>query len=254
MDDMASALSDPQPRDAALQPLAERLSAIRSRYPDVDLTMIAEVVRAVLDTTTGLDTMTGADTMPHTLTAREASLLTAVEELGRTIAGTKAEIAALRMDEVSANHIPLATDELDAIVAHTAAATDTILECCETLDALGPTLSGEPAATLQDVTTRVYEACSFQDITGQRITKVVAALKAIEAKVADISVTFSRGGGLPFAEPPADATGIEPPAAASGVGKAPGDKTLGEELLNGPQLPAHAMVQSDIDRLLASFD
>ena len=50
--------------------------------------------------------------------------------------------------------------------------------------------SGEPAAKLQDATTRIYEACSFQDITGQRITKVVAALKAIEAKVAQIVATF----------------------------------------------------------------
>ena len=34
-----------------------------------------------------------------------------------------------------------------------------------------------------DATTRIYEACSFQDITGQRITKVVKALHGIEEKV-----------------------------------------------------------------------
>jgi chemotaxis protein CheZ len=229
----------PPPADPAVvpHPLVDRLAAIRERHSDTDLTVIAEVVRAVIDT------------MTHALTPREASLLTAVEELGRTIAGTKAEIAALRVDEVSANHIPFATDELDAIVAHTAAATDTILECCEMLDAVQPTLSGEPAATLQDVTTRVYEACSFQDITGQRITKVVAALKAIEAKVADITATFARGGNLLGGAAP------ETPQASEPILPVPDAwRRSGDELLNGPQLPENAMAQSDIDRLLASSD
>ena len=39
---------------------------------------------------------------------------------------------------------------------------------------------------LQDATTRIYEACGFQDITGQRITKVVNTLKIIEAKVGQL--------------------------------------------------------------------
>ena len=118
------------------------------------------------------------------LTSQEVSLLSEVEALGRTISAAKADIAALRVDDINVSHIPFATDELDAIVAHTAAATNAILECCETLDEVGPRLSGELAAKLTDVTTRIYEACSFQDITGQRITKVVGALKVIETKVA----------------------------------------------------------------------
>jgi chemotaxis protein CheZ len=81
--------------------------------------------------------------------------------------------------------------------------------------------------------TKIYEACSFQDITGQRITKVVTTLKTIEAKIAQIIDRF----GVKRA--PADA---EPAVAAPGTG-----------LLNGPQLPSNAMDQSDIDKLLASF-
>ena len=71
-----------------------------------------------------------------------------VQELGRTIASAKAEIAALRVGDISASHIPSATDELDAIVAHTASATDAILETCETLDSVAASLTGEPAAQL----------------------------------------------------------------------------------------------------------
>ncbi|MDA8249723.1 MAG: hypothetical protein M0Z28_11150, partial [Rhodospirillales bacterium] len=158
--------------------LAEHLGTIRAQYPGSDPDMVAEVVRAVLAA------MRGAPSR------RETSLLGEVEQLGRLIAAARAEIAALQVDDITASHIPSATDELDAIVAHTAAATDSILEVCETLDRLAVVQDGEAAASLQDATTRIYEACSFQDITGQRITKVVATLKAIDAKIAQIVCTF----------------------------------------------------------------
>jgi len=204
--------------DAAL---TERLAAIRERYAGSDPDMVADVVRAVLTTMSG------------DLTAQETSLLSEVESLGQIIAAAKSEIAALRMDDITASDIPFATDELDAIIQHTASATHAILASCETLDSVAEHLAGEPAAQLQDVTTRIYEACSFQDITGQRITKVVNTLKAIESKVGQLVQTFG--------EPSADG------AHDSG---AQGEASL----LNGPQLPTVAMDQSDIDKLLASFE
>ena len=73
----------------------------------------------------------------------------------------------------------------------------------------------------------------FQDITGQRITKVVAALKAIDAKVNHIISAFEQPGAAP------------PP---------PRPTLPDVSLENGPQLPASAMDQSDIDKLMASFD
>ena len=96
-------------------------------------------------------------------------------------------------------------------------------------------MNGPQADAMQEATMRIYEACSFQDITGQRITKVVSTLKAIEAKVVQIAASFGtrrRTGGVPVPEgAPSTETG----------------------LLNGPQLPAAAMDQADIDRLLADF-
>lgn len=201
---------------------AARLAEIRLRHPAADPEVIAGVVRAVLSTLSG------------DLSAHQTSLLAEVEALGRTIASAKAEIAALRIDDIKDNHIPFATDELDAIVEHTATATNAILNSCEMLDEVAADLAGETAARLQTATTQIYEACGFQDITGQRITKVVATLKTIEAKVAQIVRTFA-------ASEPDSLTGA--PAAS--------DET---SLLNGPQHPAVAMDQSDIDRLLASFE
>ena len=56
-----------------------------------------------------------------------------VAELGRTIANARAEIAALQVDDITASHIPSATDELDAIVSHTAAATERSADRCTTV-------------------------------------------------------------------------------------------------------------------------
>lgn len=220
MDDARMAYRAPHAEQEAL---AERLRSIKDRRPDQDPEVIAEVVRSVLSTIHG------------DLTPKGTTLLAEVEALGQTIASAKAEIAALRVDDIKQHDIPFATDELDAIVAHTASATHSILESCETLDQVSETVTGEAGTKLQDATTKIYEACSFQDITGQRITKVVTTLKTIEAKIGSIIATFG-------SSPPA----VAAPRAAEPAGE--------EGLLNGPQLPAMAMDQSDIDKLLASFD
>ncbi|MCA3380850.1 MAG: protein phosphatase CheZ [Roseomonas sp.] len=181
-------------------------------------------------------------TMAGDLTAKESALLAELEGLGRTIARAKAEIAALKVEDIRDAHIPSATDELDAIVDHTAHATNEILDCCETLEQMQAELSGEAADKLQGAVTRIYEACSFQDITGQRIGKVVTALKAIEGR---ISAVVSAASGMQG-----------PDSAAVAPIAVPRDdkRTEGEKLANGPQLPGSGVSQSEIDRLLASFD
>jgi chemotaxis protein CheZ len=217
----------PEPEDdfgpRGIDALKARLATIRERQPEIEHAIVTEVVRAVLTT------------ISHELTAKETNLLREVEELGQTIAQAKAEIATLRVDDITGHDIPFATDELDAIVDHTAQATNAILESCELLDEVGGTVSGESATKLQAATTKIYEACSFQDITGQRITKVVTTLKTIETKVAQIIGTFGA-------------------AAGQAQRQKTGQTGTDDDLLNGPQLPAHAMDQSDIDKLMASFE
>jgi chemotaxis protein CheZ len=211
-----------EPNPTGINALKRKLTEIRAQQSEPESGMVAEVVRAVLTT------------ISHELSAKESSLLREVEELGQMIANTKSEIAALRVDDITDHDIPFATDELDAIVEHTAHATDAILESCEMLDEVAATVTGEAATKLLAAQTKIYEACSFQDITGQRITKVVTTLKVIEEKVAHIIATFG--------------------ASTEGHGRAATAISSDADLLNGPQLPAHAMDQSDIDKLLASFE
>ena len=207
-------------------PLAGRLASLREQHRDATTPeAVAEVVSAVLGT------------MHGDLSRTEATLLSEVEQIGRTIANAKQEIASLQVEDINGTFIPSATDELDAIVEATARATNEILDACETFESISAELGGEAAEKLQDATTRIYEACSFQDITGQRITKIVTTLKTIEERIGAIVNTFS--DRLP----------------GEARQKAPAPEPTGEAaLLNGPQLPGNGVDQAEIDRLLASFD
>ncbi len=211
-------------RLSEMHALSARLVNICASYPTVRPQMVADVVRAVIDTLGG------------SLSSHEKGLLAEIEDLGRTIAVAKEEIAALRTEASSDSNVSVASEELDAVVSHTADATNAILEACELLDATASRPEGPEAAIVQDATMRIYEACSFQDITGQRITKVVSTLKVVDAKVSRIIDTFGRHRW----------DEVVPSLGSS-------DARPDSHLLNGPQLPATAMAQADIDALLADF-
>src|SRR3546814_553319 len=101
-------------------------------------------------------------------------------------------------------------------------------------------MAPEVAGPITDAVTRVYEACNFQDITGQRITKIVKALQHIETKVDALLNAFGEE--------------LEEQRKARQAAKAAAKPTKDGHLLNGPQLPDEATKQADIDALLASFD
>ncbi|MBC7907081.1 MAG: protein phosphatase CheZ [Rhodospirillaceae bacterium] len=204
--------------------LGLRLDAIRRDHGEtVRVDQIAEVVRAMLDSMTG------------DINANDLKLYREIESLADYIHAAKAEIAALRPGEIKNEFIASATDELDAIVGSTEAATNEIMDSAEHLESLTPLMDAEVAARLTEITTRIFEACTFQDITGQRITKVVRMLKEIEGRVESLIKAF----GSDTDDAPAKA-----------------DKAVmtDADLLNGPQLPSGAADQAEIDRLLASFD
>ncbi|MEO1066882.1 MAG: hypothetical protein AAFW47_05835, partial [Pseudomonadota bacterium] len=90
------------------------------------------------------------------------------------IAETKREIASLsQVGFVEEGARPV--DELDAVVQGTERATNQILNSVEQIEnssaILADTLSGDEALTanrIQDEVQKIYEACNFQDLTGQR--------------------------------------------------------------------------------------
>ncbi len=208
--------------------LALRLDAIRREHGEtIRVDDVAEVVRALLDTVTG------------DISAGDLRLYHELEDLSEYIHAARAEIAALRPTEIRDDFIPSATDELDAIIGATEAATNRILDAAEHLEGLSTMLEPQFADRLTEITTTLYESCNFQDLTGQRISKVVKVLKAIEDRVQTLVKVFggdtAQGGG-------------------EAAEKQPKEILTDEDLLHGPQLPGNAADQAEIDRLLASFD
>ncbi|MEI8395129.1 MAG: protein phosphatase CheZ [Rhodospirillaceae bacterium] len=174
------------------------------------------------------------------ISAADLTLYKELEELARYIHHAKAELDALRPHEIRENHIPSATDELDAVIGATEAATNIIMDACDAITAVAGTVAPEHGNMLIEQVTRVFEACNFQDVTGQRITKVVRTLKTIESRVDALILAFGEQVGSSVAVAPEPATDDW------------GDPDAG--LLHGPALPGQAIDQDEIDRLLASFD
>jgi len=103
---------------------------------------------------------------------------------------TKREIATLRYAGAQGQEINRVTDELGAIVLGTETATNAILAAAERIDELSGNLASrlsggdqEIAREISDQVISIFEACNFQDITGQRISKVVQAMKFVEERV-----------------------------------------------------------------------
>lgn len=210
--------------------LALRLDALRRDLGEtVRIDQIADVVRAMLTSMTG------------DINAADLRLYHELESLATYIHKARSEIASLRPQDIQDRYIATATDELDAIVDATETATNNILDAAEQIENALADMPPEVAERLGNITTQIYEACNFQDITGQRITKVVKTLKDIEAKVEALVAAFG---------PAIRAEEDHERAEAADGAKALTD----EDLLNGPQLPHAASRQDEIDKLLASFD
>ena len=203
--------------------LQKQLAKLQSQGEVVNPAEITAIVESIMSKLAG------------DLTAADLKLYTELEQLARFIQNARSEIAAVRPHDINSEDIPRATDELDAVVGATEEATGTILDACEQLEKASGGLPPEAAEAITSAVTRIYEACNFQDITGQRITKVVRTLKHIEGKIDALLLAFGDLKSPPSAN--------EAPSAAAGDGR----------LLQGPQLPDDANRQAAIDAIFANL-
>lgn len=119
---------------------------------------------------------------------------TEISDIAGRIRTTKAEIAQLRHPLASDDKINQASSQLGQVVSATEVATNSIMSAAEQIDEAVAELKtlvtdGYQMAKVNDVAdqvVRIYEACNFQDLTGQRITKVVKTLAFIEERVANM--------------------------------------------------------------------
>lgn len=107
-------------------------------------------------------------------------------KLSDYIGNARKEIAALQPMDLETARIPRAGMELDAIVQQTEEATNTIMESAEAIMSADPADVASFQKTVQNNIMQIFEACSFQDITGQRISKVVQTLSYVEERIHEL--------------------------------------------------------------------
>lgn len=208
--------------------VAAQLQALQKADGSVNADDVVSIVESIVDSVEG------------DLTTVGLKVYADIEALARYINTARSEIAELRPDDINSEHIPAATDELTAIVGATEQATHTIFEAVEGIEALTEKMNPEVATEVSAGVTSIFEACGFQDITGQRITKVVTTLQQVEEKIDALLQAF--GDDIKRDGPPKPVA--KKKTAPSGAPARPD-----EDLLNGPQLPENASSQDDIDAL-----
>ncbi len=213
------------------QHLSDRVQDIRQSQGDtVNVVDVANLLENLMNSVEG------------DITAPEIHVQNQILGLVDYIKKAREEISDLQPHEINEQHIPAATDELTAIVDATEEATNVFLDAAEKLGNIGMELGGEHEEKLNDIVTQIFEASNFQDITGQRINKVVSTLQYIEGAVNRMAESL----GQPVRQ---DQPRIDVYADAKAK-----DERADADLLNGPQLDGDGNSQDDIDALLASFD
>lgn len=201
-------------------------AAHEARKKPLSMEDVAGIVRQVVNS------------LGHIVSSADIKFYTELEDLARYIQQAKYDIAQIKPKDISTDYIPNATDELDAVVGATEEATNKIMDVCDEITALSEKCSEEVKTQLIGCTTKVFEACNFQDITGQRITKVVETLKHIDARIE--AITKAMGDEIHHDLKLGDKGPKHIHAADPEKG-----------LLNGPQLAKNAINQDEIDRLLS---
>lgn len=153
------------------------------------------------------------------------------------------EIAQMVARENDQTHFQSMSEQLDAIIGATETATDSILQSVEDIDQVIEKLrncedDAERAALYDRITentTSAMEACTFQDITGQRVTKIIRSMKFVEERVESLATLWGRD---------------EIDDLAKDINLHKEEPTGDDALLNGPALPEEESIsQDDIDKL-----
>ncbi|HXW23524.1 MAG TPA: chemotaxis protein [Xanthobacteraceae bacterium] len=210
---------------APIEQHRDRVAAYLKQKPD-DAVSLADVV-ALAEIT--------AQSLQSAFASIDGAIHRELVGIADYIRAMKVEIGGLHFNELKHTRIPAAGQELDAVVKATEAASNTIMECAEAVLAAD---AGDPTAFKAMVDQKmlvIFEACSFQDITGQRVAKVVETLKHIEARVARFvdAVRTKDTGRFVSAEERASAERKQ------------------RLILHGPELPGRGNGQGEVDRLMA---
>lgn len=149
------------------------------------------------------------------------------------------EIASLNRAGDGVDKFATMGEQLDGIVEATMDATEIIMDAVETnantVHELRELITDEKQVALLDKILEnqntVFEACAFQDLTGQRITKIIKSVSYVEERVNALREIWGHE---------------ELDKIQSGVAD---ERTEDEKILHGPQVKSEAISQDEIDKL-----
>jgi chemotaxis protein CheZ len=167
-------------------PIAKHAAAGLAQREILDILTEVRALRDVVESWSNSPSKAIAGIEPNGL----RQLKDETDTIHRSILHTKQEVATLHAGAFS-NGKPRATRELDAVVDGTERATQQILDAAEVIEEAAKLLAasvkqGQEQALAQDIqdhVLRIFEACNFQDLSGQRIAKVLATLQFVEDRI-----------------------------------------------------------------------
>lgn len=173
----------------------------------------------------------------------ESLLKNEILKMANYIDQVKEEIASLSDDDSKPSEaISGATIHLDAVVKSTENATNEIMDAADKIQEAAAGIGGEAEQKIMDASMKIYEACNFQDLTGQQINKVLKMIEFVEERLDNLTKLFAHGGVnkdvLKFQGKDVKDINVE--------------DIDDKDLMNGPQLEQPS--QDDIDALFDSID
>lgn len=168
--------------------------------------------------------------------AREKQLREQINQLFTYIQQIKEQLSSIRV-EGGVDHFERVADQLEAIFAATESATNDIMTGAEAVEAVGQSIregtvtAQDAAAGIEDQVARIYEACSFQDITGQRISRIVRIMQHLESGIDEL----------------VDLMGVEEKPVSETAGQV--REVRDGVPLDGPALSEEGVSQEDVDKL-----
>lgn len=148
------------------------------------------------------------------------------------IRAARSALAELAPNHMRVEQLPSAMNEIGMIVETTETAANQIIDAVDLILSLPRDLAPDGyRSAVEEKCSTLIEACAFQDLTGQRSTKVIETLLHIEDKLGKLAVLMGDDE-----EPPREERET---------------RTGDDVLLNGPAMPGEGVDQDDIDAMFA---
>lgn len=209
--------------------IEDRIEKVKEKFDDqISVDDVSNVVSQVMGSIEGSSPMD------------DLHMKDEVKEILVYINQAKTELASLRPKEYGTNKVPEASVELGAVVEATEQAAEKIMDCADEIGELAEKCDTDVKDRLNVISTNLFEASGFQDITGQRISKVANILNHLEERLSALAVAIGDDD-------------VDEIASKDENLDKDYDALTNEELLHGPQLDNEAKDQAAIDALFDDF-